>query len=97
MRKMLAVVRREFVERVRQKWFWVMALLGPLFFGAIIFLPTLMMRGGGIKNIAVVDGTTQGVGQRVTLALDRAVTPDTQRVFHAVRVPAGGPRVTSKR
>jgi len=77
------------VERVRQKWFWVMALLGPLFFGAIIFLPTLMMRGGGLKNIAVVDGTTQGLGERVTAALDRAVTPDTHRVFHAVRVPAG--------
>jgi len=77
------------VERVRQKWFWVMALLGPLFFGAIIFLPTLMMRGGGLKNIAVVDGTSQGLGERVTAALDRAVTPDTHRVFHAVRVPAG--------
>ncbi len=89
MNKILAVVRREFVERVRQKWFWVMALLGPLFFGAIIFLPTLMMRGGGLKNIAVVDGTTQGLGERVTAALDRAVTPDTHRVFHAVRVPAG--------
>ncbi len=89
MRKVLAVIRREFVERVRQKWFWVMALLGPLFFGAIIFLPTLMMRGGGLKNIAVVDGTTQGLGERVTAALDRAVTPDTHRVFHAVRVPAG--------
>jgi len=88
-RKVLAVIRREFVERVRQKWFWVMALLGPLFFGAIIFLPTLMMRGGGLKNIAVVDGTTQGLGERVTAALDRAVTPDTHRVFHAVRVPAG--------
>ncbi len=89
MRKVLAVIRREFVERVRQKWFWVMALLGPLFFGAIIFLPTLMMRGGGLKNIAVVDGTSQGLGERVTAALDRAVTPDTHRVFHAVRVPAG--------
>ena len=89
MRKVWAVIRREFVERVRRKWFWVMALLGPLFFGAIIFLPTLMMRGGGLKNIAVVDGTSQGLGERVTAALDRAVTPDTHRVFHAVRVPAG--------
>ncbi len=89
MHKILAVIRREFIERVRQRWFWVMALLGPLFFGAIILLPTLMMRSGGVKNIAVVDGTTHGLGERVTAALDRAVTPDTHRVFHAVRVPAG--------
>jgi len=87
--KILAVVRREFVERVRRKWFWVMALLGPVFFGAIIFLPSLMMRGGGLKDIVVVDGTTKGLGERVTAALDRAVTPDSHRVFHAVRVPAG--------
>jgi ABC-2 type transport system permease protein len=84
-----AVIRREFVERVRRKWFWVMALLGPLFFGAIVFLPSLMMRGGGVKHIAVVDGTSQGLGERVTALLDRAATPDSHRVFHAVRVPAG--------
>jgi ABC-2 type transport system permease protein len=87
-RKVWAVIRREFVERVRRKWFWVMALLGPVFFGAIIFLPTLMLRGGGVKNIAVVDGTTQGLGERVTVLLDRAVTPDSHPVFRAVRVPA---------
>jgi ABC-2 type transport system permease protein len=98
MHKILAVVRREFIERVRQKWFWVMALVGPLFFGAIILLPSLMMRGGGVKNIAVVDGTTQGLGERVTAALDRATTPpDTHRVFHAVRVPAGPGVVDSLR
>jgi ABC-2 type transport system permease protein len=89
MHKVWAVVRREFIERVRQKWFWVMALVGPLFFGAIILLPQLMMRGGGVKNIAVVDGTTQGLGQRVTAALDTAPGLDGHRVFHVARVPAG--------
>lgn len=89
MRKVWAVVRREFIERVRQKWFWVMALVGPLFFGAIILLPQLMMRGGGVKDIAVVDGTTQGLGQRVTNALDTAAGLDGRRVFHVARVPAG--------
>ena len=89
MRKVLAVVRREFIERVRQKWFWVMALVGPLFFAAIILLPQLMIRGGGIKKIAVVDGTTQGFGPRVAAALDTAVTPDGHRVFQVARVPAG--------
>jgi ABC-2 type transport system permease protein len=89
MLKVWAVVRREFIERVRQKWFWVMALVGPLFFAAIILLPQLMLRAGGVKNIAVVDGTTNGLGQRVTAALDTAAGLDGHRVFHVARVPAG--------
>ena len=97
MHKVWAVVRREFIERVRQKWFWVMALVGPLFFGAIILLPQLMMRGGGVKDIAVVDATTQGLGQRVTTALDTAVGPDGRRVFRAARVPAGADVIDSLR
>jgi ABC-2 type transport system permease protein len=97
MHKVWAVVRREFIERVRQKWFWVMALVGPLFFGAIILLPQMMMRGGGVKDIAVVDGTTQGLGQRVTTALDTAAGPDGRRVFHVARVPAGAGVIDSLR
>ncbi len=89
MHKVWAVVRREFIERVRQKWFWVMALVGPLFFAGIILLPQLMMRGGGVKYIAVVDGTTQGLGQRVTAALDTAAGLDGRRVFRVARVAAG--------
>jgi len=82
-RKVLAVIRREFVERVRQRWFWVMVLLGPLFFGAIFILPTLLTGKGGIKHIAVVDGTTSTFGARLTERLDR------ESLFVAVRVPAG--------
>src|SRR5512143_3904344 len=56
MRKVLAVVRREFVERVRTRWFWISALLGPIFFAALIFLPYLFS-GGRAKRLVVVDGT----------------------------------------
>src|SRR3989442_2613916 len=66
MRKVWAVVRREFVERVRSKWFWVTAVLGPLFFGAIVIIPMkLQASGGGAKRVVVVDGTTTGFGARV--------------------------------
>lgn len=83
MHKIWAVIRREFVERVRQRWFWVMALLGPVFFGAIILLPTLLMSKSGVKHIAVVDGTTTSLGAAATGKLDST------RVFQAVRVIAG--------
>src|SRR2546430_13466577 len=56
-RKVWAVVRREFVERVRKKSFWVMALLGPVFFAAIFLLPLLMSTGGGVNRLVVVDRT----------------------------------------
>jgi ABC-2 type transport system permease protein len=81
--KILAVIRREFVERVRQKWFWAMVVLGPLFFGAVFVLPTLLTGKGGVKHIAVVDGTTTTFGARLTERLDR------ESLFIAVRVPFG--------
>ncbi len=83
MHKIWAVIRREFVERVRQKLFWVMALLGPVFFGAIFLLPTLLMSKSGVKHIAVVDGTTTSLGAVATRKLDST------KVFQAVRVIAG--------
>ena len=36
MQKILAVVRREFIERVRTKAFMIGTILGPVFFGAIL-------------------------------------------------------------
>ncbi len=89
MRKVLAVIRREFVERVRQRWFWVMVVLGPLFFGAIFILPTLLAGKGGVKRIAVVDATTSTFGARLTERLDR------ESLFIAVRVPAGSGTIDS--
>ncbi len=89
MRKVLAVIRREFVERVRQRWFRVMVVLGPLFFGAIFVLPTLLTGRGGVKHIAVVDGTTSTFGARLTERLDR------ESLFVAVRVPSGSGTIDS--
>jgi ABC-2 type transport system permease protein len=82
MRKTWAIVRREFLERVRKRWFWVMALLGPLFFSAVFVLPILLGRAG-VSQIVVVDGTTRRVGVRITELLDA------NPLFRAVRVAAG--------
>src|SRR5881227_3543608 len=73
-RKIWAVIRREFVERVRSKWFWVSAILGPLFFAAIIFIPLHFAASGGAKGIVVVDGTASGFGARVADSLARGKT-----------------------
>src|SRR2546427_6809011 len=84
MRRVWAVVRREFVERVRKKSFWVMALLGPLFFAAVFLMPLLMSRGGGVKRLALVDRTTTTLGAVIAARLD-----STQRFFVVRRLSGG--------
>jgi len=89
MRKVWVVIRREFVERIRTRWFWVMALLGPLFFAAVFVLPTVLASRGGVRQIVVVDATTGPVGARITQLLNDSP------MFRAQRVPASGEVVDS--
>jgi len=88
-RKIWAVIRREFVERIRSKWFWFSALLGPVFFGAMIVVPVLFAGAGGTRRIAVVDATTGAFGERVAAGLRHG------KIFRATRVPAGAGVVDS--
>ena len=83
MHKVWAVIRREFVERVRTKWFWVSAILGPVLFAGIIVFQIMQSVGGAVRNIAVVDGTTSEFGTRVVEGLGAS------RLIRATRVPAG--------
>ena len=85
MRKIWAVIRREFVERVRKKSFWVMALVGPVFFAAVFVLPSVLAGRRAIKDVAVVDGTTPPLGVRLVDLLNAA---DSGKAFRATRVPA---------
>jgi ABC-2 type transport system permease protein len=67
MRKIWVVVQREFLSRVRTKWFVVSTVLGPVVMAAFVFLPMSMASGGGReRSIAVLDATTTGFGARVT-------------------------------
>ncbi|MFQ5702822.1 MAG: ABC transporter permease [Gemmatimonadales bacterium] len=67
MRKIWVVVRREFVERVRNKWFVITTVLGPVLMGLLIFLPILLAtKGGRERSVVVVDATAESFGKRVT-------------------------------
>ncbi|MBU6367623.1 MAG: ABC transporter permease [Gemmatimonadetes bacterium] len=72
-RKLWAVIRREYEERVRSKWFVVATLFGPLFFGGIMVIPPLLAERGQGKadgaRIVVVDATGAGLGVQVASAL----------------------------
>jgi len=83
MHKIWAVIRREFVERVRTKWFWISAILGPVLFAGIIVFQIMQSVGGAVRHIAVVDSTTSGLGQRVVEGLGAS------KLIRVVRVGAG--------
>ncbi|MDT5293432.1 MAG: type transport system permease protein [Acidobacteriota bacterium] len=59
MRKFRAVVRREYVQRVRSKMFLIVTLGAPLMFALFTVVPMLMagIRTGGPFRLAVVDET----------------------------------------
>ena len=75
MRKLGVVFRREYLERVRSKWFLIGTLLGPVFMGVITILPTYMSLkqrpGSELTNIVVLDATGTGLGSRVSSALGK--------------------------
>src|SRR5450631_3787060 len=59
MRKFFAVVKREYIQRVRTKFFVVATILGPLLMAAFTIVPPLMfgIKSGGPTRLAIVDQT----------------------------------------
>jgi ABC-2 type transport system permease protein len=93
MAKLFAVIKREYLERVRTVWFIVVTLFGPVFFAAIMILPGYLsvkgMREARVSNLTIVDATGTGLGQRVA---ERLATPqlssasDAQQLARVVTV-----------
>jgi ABC-2 type transport system permease protein len=70
MNKLLAIMRREFIERVRTRWFIIGTVLVPLAFGLFGYLPQMLItRETGTRRLVVLDATSAGMGTRVTQAL----------------------------
>jgi ABC-2 type transport system permease protein len=94
MHKVFAVMRREFLERVRTKAFVIGTLLGPLFFIAIAVVPALLLSGGASEQrVAVIDAASPGFGERVVAALAAARTGSGDRAkakYLPVRIEAAG-------
>jgi len=81
MAKLWVVIRREYLERVRTKWFIFTTIFGPVFFLVIALLPGYMtmkgMKETQVTDIRILDATGTGLGHRVAanLATQRARTP----------------------
>jgi len=79
MAKLWAIVKREYLERVRTRWFIFATVFGPIFFGAMIIIPAVMAKRSKstmeFSNTRIIDATTTGIGQRVAEAMNRGRAP----------------------
>ncbi len=69
MDKLWVVIKREYIERVRSKWFIFTTIFGPVFFAAITILPGYLtmkgIRNAHVATIHILDATGTGLGHRV--------------------------------
>jgi ABC-2 type transport system permease protein len=92
MKRLLVVIEREYMERVRSKWFFVATIFGPLFFGLLMFLPAWMANrtnvSADVARIRILDATGANLGQAVALELGGGVTGDTSLTHVQILEPA---------
>jgi len=69
MDKLFAVIKREYLERVRSKWFAVATIFGPLMLAVLAILPAYLASkstaSADVANIVILDASGGGVGARV--------------------------------
>jgi ABC-2 type transport system permease protein len=79
MAKLWAIVKREYLERVRTKWFIFATIFGPIFFGAMIIIPAVMAKRSKstmeFTNTRILDATTTGIGARIAESMNRGHSP----------------------
>ena len=77
--KLWAIIRREYVERVRTKWFIFSTVFAPIVFAGLIFLPLLLMTRDArsvAPRVVILDATQKGLGKLVARSM--AVIQSTQ-------------------
>jgi ABC-2 type transport system permease protein len=57
LRDVFVIARREFLERVRSKWFIGMTLLGPIGIVALVLIPVLLTTRGEGSKVEILDHT----------------------------------------
>ena len=93
MKKMFAVIKREYIQRVRTKFFVIATILGPIMMAAVTVVPGMMMmiRTGGPTRIAVVDQTGDTYAPLANALEDRSDRPRQSATPNLSVQPAVGP------
>jgi ABC-2 type transport system permease protein len=98
-RRIYAVIRREYLERVRTKAFWISTLVVPLFLAAVMLLPAwLAARGGGEFTVAVLDLSSQRF-EAVSEEVGRLLADDEEKLVITLlaQEPGAEPEATRQR
>jgi len=81
MRKLWIVAQREFMERVRSRWFIVSTILVPGLLGLSIFIPIFFSSRAApsqdMARITIIDASGSGFGAGLAARLDGGATGDT--------------------
>jgi ABC-2 type transport system permease protein len=94
MGRLWTVVKREYLERVRTKWFVVATVFAPLLFGSLMIVPTLLAsrskESRNVADIVVIDATGAGLGAQVASRLGdlQGPVPEVKVVAPAEIAPA---------
>jgi ABC-2 type transport system permease protein len=91
MGKLWVITAREYLERVRTRWFLFSTIFGPVFFAALMILPAVITRrtkaSEDVTRIVVLDATGRDLGRRIADGLSLGVIGDTART-RVEEVPA---------
>ncbi|WP_353268759.1 ABC transporter permease [Gemmatimonas sp.] len=97
MGKLLAVIEREFGERVRSKWFVITTLFAPLLFAALFVGPPYLAyksaRSVDMSSVVIVDGTNSGMGEGIATEMAGGVMATGKRAKVVLITPADSQRV----
>lgn len=103
MGKTWVVFKREYIERVRSKWFLIATFLGPVFFGLVAVVPIVIAAktktSSQLSNVIVIDATGTDLGARVAKALATTTPtapPPRVRSIRAEQVDAEERRATAE-
>ena len=93
MNKLFAVIKREYIQRVRTKFFVIATILGPILMAAFTVVPgmMMMMSTGGPTRIAVVDQTGKTYAGLASELGSRADRPAKSATPFVPSEPAVGP------
>lgn len=93
MGKLWVITRREYLERVRSKWFIISTILTPLLLGSLIFLPAWMASRSepsrDFARIIIVDASGTKLGSRVATELNGGLFGNAG-LTQVMEVPPGG-------
>jgi ABC-2 type transport system permease protein len=76
MARLWAIIKREYLERVRTKWFIFATIFGPIFFGAMIIVPAILSKRSKATaefiNTRILDATGTDIGHRIAESMVRS-------------------------